>query len=246
LQLIAQWRTAYRLNDMMAHAEWMRQLEEHGFAIVPKVLALSVVVALTEQLEAHSGYAMRHLAQVVPAVNEMADSPAVRALVEPVLGSKAFLARSIFFDKTPEANWKVMWHQDLTIAVQRKIGVAGFKAWSVKEKIVHVQPPDPILERMLTVRLHLDDCDASNGALQVIAGSHQSGKLDAEAIARCRKERQPTVCAVPRGGAVLMRPLLLHASSAAHVPKHRRVIHLEFAAELLPGRLKWASCGERI
>jgi hypothetical protein len=36
-----------------------------------------------------------------------------------------------------------------------------------------------------------------------------------------------------------MRPLLLHASSPAADPRHRRVIHLEFAAEPLPGGLEW-------
>jgi ectoine hydroxylase-related dioxygenase (phytanoyl-CoA dioxygenase family) len=224
-----------------AHAAWIRDLEGHGFAMVPQVLPLSVVVTLAEQLAVHSGHALRHLTRVVPAVKEMADSSAVRSLVEAVLGPKAFLARSIFFDKTPEANWKVAWHQDLTITVQTKIEFAGFAAWSVKEGVVHVQPPVSVLERMLTVRLHLDDCDASNGALQIIAGSQKAGRMDAEAIAHWRKEKQPTICAVPRGGAVLMRPLLLHASAPASEPKHRRVVHLEFAADPLPGGLKWAS-----
>jgi hypothetical protein len=44
---------------------------------------------------------------------------------------------------------------------------------------------------------------------------------------------------IPRGGALLMRPLLLHASSACVVPKPRRVIHLEFVAEHLPDGLEW-------
>jgi ectoine hydroxylase-related dioxygenase (phytanoyl-CoA dioxygenase family) len=93
---------------------------------------------------------------------------------------------------------------------------------------------------MLTVRLHLDDCDESNGALQVIPGSHQAGRLDPDAIAQCRIQKLPTICAVARGGAVLMRPLLLHSSSTAREPKHRRVVHLEFASDPLPGGLEWA------
>ena len=36
-----------------------------------------------------------------------------------------------------------------------------------------------------------------------------------------------------------MRPLLLHASSASQSPRHRRVIHLEYAADPLPGGLVW-------
>ena len=214
-------------------------MEEHGFAIVPEVLAPATVEALIAEMANHPGHAMRHLVQSVPAVKEMADGSSVRGLVEPLLGSKAFVARSIFFDKTPQANWRVAWHQDLTIAVQAKIEVAGFTAWSVKAGAVHVQPPVSVLERMLTVRLHLDDCAASNGALQVIADSHTAGRLDASDIAQWRAEKRPTICAVSRGGALLMRPLLLHASLPAREPNHRRVVHLEFASEPLPGGLKW-------
>jgi ectoine hydroxylase-related dioxygenase (phytanoyl-CoA dioxygenase family) len=221
-------------------AGWMCALETHGFAIVPEVLSPKVVDELAEQISAHPGHALRRLTQTIPAVERMADGPAVRGLVEAALGPKAFVARSLFFDKTPEANWKVAWHQDLTIAVERRIDTAGFTGWSVKDGVPHVQPPVSILERMLTVRLHLDNCDASNGALQVVAGSHKTGRLNARSIAHWRTEKQPTICAVPRGGALLVRPLLLHSSSSAREPKHRRVVHLEFAAELLRGGLEWA------
>jgi hypothetical protein len=40
-----------------------------------------------------------------------------------------------------------------------------------------------------------------------------------------------------------MRPLLLHASASARVPGHRRVIHLEYAAESLPDGLEWYGTG---
>lgn len=36
-----------------------------------------------------------------------------------------------------------------------------------------------------------------------------------------------------------MRPLLLHASSPALAPAHRRVLHLEYAAAPLPPGLEW-------
>jgi hypothetical protein len=72
-----------------------------------------------------STHAMRHLLEAVPEVQEVAGDWMVRRLVEAVLGPKAFAVRSIFFDKTPEANWKVAWHQDMTIAVRKKIEVDG-------------------------------------------------------------------------------------------------------------------------
>lgn len=221
------------------------QLTDQGFAIVPAALPPSIVEDVIEKIRIHlegsesPGYAIRRLVQSVPRIRQVSEGETVRSLVEPILGSGAFLVRSLFFDKTPNANWKVAWHQDLMIAVREKIEVAGFSSWSVKDGVQHVQPPASILERMLTVRLHLDVCDAANGPLQVIPGSHKSGRLTARQISEWRRQRPPVTCTAPRGAAMLMRPLLLHASSAAVVPMHRRVVHLEFAAESLPGGLNW-------
>ena len=222
-------------------------LEKHGFAIVPGVLSPADVDEMIEQIQTlldagpnRSAHALRHLADMAPAVRRVAESAAVRGLVELVLGADAlFLVRSLFFDKTPEANWKVAWHQDLTITVRQRIEVPGFTAWSVKDGVNHVQAPVELLEQMLTVRLHLDECASTNGPLSVIPGSHKSGRLNARQITKWRERVQPVICLVPRGGALLMRPLILHASSAATQPKHRRVVHLEFAAESLPGGLGW-------
>lgn len=109
--------------------------------------------------------------------------------------------------------------------------------------MVHVQPPARVLERMLTVRLHLDDCDETNGPLLVLPGSHRGGRLAASEIQRQRTLTPSVACPVPGGGALLMRPLLLHASSASQSPRHRRVIHLEYAAEPLPAGLQWHQNG---
>ena len=86
---------------------------------------------------------------------------------------------------------------------------------------------------LLAIRLHVDESGIDNGPLRVIAGSHRKGRLSAEQIASWNKETAVT-CTVPKGGALVMRPLLLHASSSCVVPKSRRVIHLEFAAAELP------------
>jgi len=225
-------------------------LERQGFAVVHDVLSRQAVDELIarikilsiDNLTTHSGYAMRHLVRSVPAIRELAENAAVRDLIEPLLGPSAFVARSIFFDKTPDANWKVAWHQDLTIAVRKKVEVDGYTAWSVKEGIVHVQPPVSVLEEMVTVRLHLDDCGPENGPLQVIPKSHNTGRLTGEQISTWRAQGKPLACVVPRGGALLMRPLLLHASSPATAPMHRRVVHLEFACDPLPGGLEWEAC----
>ncbi len=63
-------------------------------------------------------------------------------------------------------------------------------------------------------------------------------RIDADAFL---KMRSPRVCAVEQGGTLLMRPLLPHASFPARVPGHRRVVHLDFAANRLPGGLRWSA-----
>jgi len=158
-----------------------------------------------------------------------------------ILGFGAFPVRGILFDKIPDANWKVPWHQDVTIAVREKAVVGGFGPWSTKAGILHVQPPASVLEKMISIRMHLDSCNESNGALQVIPGSHRSGRIAEIDIPSVLVGSQPHICAVNSGGVLLMRPLLLHASSASQSPAHRRVIHLDFVCEQLPAPLKWLS-----
>jgi len=115
----------------------------------------------------------------------------------------------------------------------------GFGPWSSKEGVTHVQPPVGVLERMVSVRLHLDDCAASNGPLRVIPGSHASGRLSVAEIAAIRAREPECVCVARAGDLLVLRPLLLHASSAATAPGHRRVLHVEYACEPLPAGMDW-------
>jgi hypothetical protein len=62
-------------------------------------------------------FAVRNLLEECSEIRKLACSQAVRRLIEPVLGVECFFVRGILFDKVPEANWKVPWHQDVTIAV---------------------------------------------------------------------------------------------------------------------------------
>ena len=182
-------------------------------------------------------HAQRNLLDV-PIVREVAVSEPVKQLVTACLGKECFAVRGILFNKTPESNWKVTWHQDKTIAVHERRDVASFSPWSVKAGVPSVHPPASIMAKMVAIRLHLDDSHEDNGPLRIIPGSHKAGCLSMEEIATWR-ERPSVVCTVPRGGAILMRPLLVHASSFCSKPEPRRVIHLEFAAEDLPSGLEW-------
>ena len=171
-------------------------------------------------------------------MRKLAVSEPVRQLINSVLGGGCFAVRGILFNKTPDSNWKVVWHQDRTIAVRERKDTANFGPWSMKAGVPHVRPPASVMAKMLAIRLHLDESHASNGPLRVIPGSHKAGCLTAEEIAAWR-ERPTVICTVPRGGAILMRPLLVHASSSCSRPEPRRVVHLEFAADDLPNGIKW-------
>lgn len=228
------------------NGDLVTRVEREGFALVPEAVPDTRVEALLAGLstlhpepESRRRGGRRQLFEALPEVRELARSGAMRAAAEAVLGPDYFAVRALLFDKTPEANWKVIWHQDLTLAVRERRDVEGFGPWSEKAGIPHVQPPTGLLERMVAVRLHLDDCGAENGPVRVLPGSHREGRLGPEAISAWRERTAPVECLVARRGLLVMRPLLLHASSPAATPAHRRVLHLEYAAEALPGGLEW-------
>jgi len=227
------------------------EVQRNGFAICEDVLPPEEMISLLGALgkidrpgslqRRGATFAVRNLLDASLEVRELADSEVVRKLVDAVLGPGCFAVRGILFDKIPDANWKVPWHQDVTIAIQAKVEAEGFGPWSTKADVLHVQPPAFVLEQMLSVRLHLDPCGEENGALRVIPGSHLQGRIREEEIARIREEVPERICAVSAGGALLMRPLLLHSSPPSQVPGHRRVVHIDFAAVKLPNGMRWFS-----
>jgi ectoine hydroxylase-related dioxygenase (phytanoyl-CoA dioxygenase family) len=223
--------------------DFVRAVEENGFATIDRYLDLdSIDLLIRSVADFHhsSGRAgIRNLLELSPHIQQLAQSQEIRDLVEPILGDGARVIRGIFFDKQPGANWKVPWHQDRTIAVKNRVDVPEYHPWSLKGGIPHVQPPTAILDQMLTVRIHLDQTDESNGALRVIPGSHCHGKLADVEIDRWKQLSSGISCNLEPGGILLMRPLLVHASSMATIPSHRRVIHLEYASCELPLGLEW-------
>ena len=122
-----------------------REIDMDGFEIIPAVVSSEAVekltAALTEWLAADQTKlrgGARHLLRTCPAVAELAVSPEIKSVLAPVLGDGAFPVRGLFFDKNPGANWKVPWHQDLTIAVAGRVDTPGFDGWSVKDGVPHV------------------------------------------------------------------------------------------------------------
>jgi ectoine hydroxylase-related dioxygenase (phytanoyl-CoA dioxygenase family) len=215
------------------------QVEAQGYAIVCRCISGETIRALETSLDA-SQHGIRNLLSN-PVVRTIAGSDEVRGPVASVLGHECFAVRGIFFNKNPKANWKVTWHQDCVIAVCEKLDIGGWGPWSNKAGVIHVRPPFTVLEQMLAIRIHLDDCGDENGPLRVIPGSHRDGFLSDSEIQNRSKEGA-VACAAVRGDAILMRPLILHSSRPAARPSNRRVVHLEFAAIELPHGAAWQDC----
>jgi len=210
-------------------------LEERGHVMVPALVPADLIEAIGQSLE-------RWLGQAAGSRNLLAH-PACRDMavrLKALLGAMGLLdARSVavqctLFDKTPDRNWLVALHQDTSIPAAGD----GMPA-VVKEGEPYVQPPIDVLQSLLAVRVHLDDCGADAGALRVVPGSHRAGRLDPEEAQALRAAHGETVCTAARGDALLMRPLLLHASSRAKSPARRRVLHFLFGPPGLPHGLAW-------
>ena len=233
---------------MNRQTSWTEDFVRDGYHLLPEVFSpsqieqilLSIEIVASDIREANRSAGVRNLLTRSKEIYELARSPQLLELVGEVLGKGCRPVKAILFDKTPDANWYVTWHQDVTIAVKEKVETIGFGAWSVKEGVHHVQPPVEILDGMLTLRIHLDECPLDNGALKVVMGSQNSGLIDQDKIPEMLAGYMVVSVPAQRGDVLVMRPLLLHSSSQSKKPQHRRVLHVEYAATELPNGLKWA------
>jgi Phytanoyl-CoA dioxygenase (PhyH) len=231
---------------------WWEQLERDGVVTLSDLFTDEAVTEITRVLETAlanpSGeeairgqegtvYAARNLLQICPEVGGFWRRSALAGHLERVLGSRFGLVRVLFFDKPPGQTWVLPWHKDLTIAVRNnRLPSSRYGKPTRKAGVPHVEAPVEVLQTMLTARIHLDEVTEENGPLKVAPGSHHSGKRLNLDIAT------PRVLHAGRGDVLLMRPLVAHCSGKSHpdTTRHRRVLHLEFAAsEQLPDGYEW-------
>ncbi|MDQ0463611.1 hypothetical protein QO010_001382 [Caulobacter ginsengisoli] len=164
---------------------------------------------------------------------------AATGIAETLLGPGARPVRAVMFDKTAADNWMVAWHQDRTVCVRERLETPGFGPWSVKHGLTHVAPPIDVLEAMVTLRLHLDDCGPDNAPLQAALGSHRLGRVAASDAAGRALTHPILECLAASGDVWAYSTPILHASARARVPARRRVLQLDYAAFDLPGGLQW-------
>jgi len=164
---------------------------------------------------------------------------AIGTLIAPFAGDLAVPVRAILFDKNPASNWSLAWHQDRTICVRERREVPGFGPWTVKSGLLHVAPPFELLQRMVTIRIHLDDVPADNAPLLIAPGSHRFGLVREEAIDAVVAQCGVHACIAEAGDIWVYATPILHASEAARLPTARRVLQVDYAGFDLAGGLRW-------
>lgn len=214
---------------------WIGAIENQGFAIIPEVLRDEDVSDLTETLDKsalpRSRAGVRHVLRD-PIVANVARDSRLLSIAQEILGGSAIPFRATFFDKSPESNWLVAWHQDTALPLRERRETESWGPWSMKEGVNYAHAPASALSNVVALRVHLDDSTTDNGPLRVLPGTHRSGVLTDQEIRGLADRVSPVECLVPKGGVVAMRPLIVHSSSKSRVPAARRVLHIEYAVSL--------------
>ncbi len=230
-------------------------LAENGFIILPNSIDDSTLASSADAIEqvsitntnfrrTNDLFAIRNLLQEVPELDKLLWHAPFNRLLDQVVGYGTDCVKAIYFDKPAGSNWVVPWHQDLQISVDRQESVARWTNWNRRHGQWRVQPSTYYLNYLTTVRIHLDECDETNGALKVIPGSHKRGILT-DADLQSLDKTQAVTCCVPKGGLLIMKPLLVHASGKSTGSGNRRVIHLELTDRSLPKGLQWREYSRR-
>lgn len=234
----------YELNDSSLE-NLVHKVEHKGSAILHHIFSKKEVNVLKGTihnfLKEHpeeKPHGIRNLIGKIPTLQKLIFNTNLVTILKRI-DKNLFLTKAIYFDKSPEANWYVTFHQDVTINVTDKIETPGFSGWTKKGDHYGVSPTEDILKSTITIRIHLDDTSTKNGALKVILGSHNKKLTDTE-IHLITQSSIPFDCEVNAGGIHIMKPLLLHASYKSVNEKHRRVLHLEFNTMELPNGMEWS------
>ncbi len=175
----------------------------------------------------------------VPWCRELAGQLAAHPAIAAALPVGAVPVQCHYLKKYKEENWLVPAHQDLAISVKERVEHPELTGWSEKDGNLSVQPPTSVMESLIAVRLHIDECGRHDGPLRVVPGSHTRGRLSVGDILMARARGGETDCIVQRGGAMLHKPLIIHASSKIQSRSPRRVLHFVFGPATLPFGLQW-------
>ncbi|MCC9073105.1 phytanoyl-CoA dioxygenase family protein [Flavobacterium sp. F-65] len=232
--------------------KYIDEINADGFTIIENVYNESEIEKLISIIESSTEnkaekttfrksedlFAIRQFHKEIPETLDYIFNQNLKDIIQSNFGENYFITKSIYFDKPEKSNWFVAYHQDLTISVDKKIDIKNFENWTTKQNQFAVQPPKEILEKNFTIRIHIDKTTKDNGALKVINSSHSKGIYRVENMDL--KNEKETICEVDKGGIMIMKPLLFHASNKTTNNERRRVIHIEFSNLELPNGLEWS------
>ena len=208
-------------------------IRARGYALLSRVFTPSELFAVSAELSKQdlkrSKAGARHVLSLA-SVAELAQSSSLMEIARGILGETAIPFRATFFDKSPNSNWLVAWHQDTALPLTTRMDVPGWGPWSTKDGVVYSHAPAEALEQVLALRVHLDDSTTENGPLRVIPDTHKIGVLTDQEIQQHIGDSSGVECVIPVGGIIAMRPLIIHASSKSDSELPRRVLHIEYAA----------------
>jgi len=204
-----------------------------GYALYQAVVPAAEIRALLHETRSipRSRAGARHLLGHAP-VAGIAREPRLLAIAGGWLGAPALPFRVTLFDKNADSNWLVVWHQDTALPLTARTANEGWGPWSSKEGIDYAHAPASALERVIALRLHLDDATPENGPLRVLSGTHRLGVLTDAQVNEQARRIEPQACCIQAGGVMAMRPLLIHASSKSGGLQPRRVLHIEYTASM--------------
>ena len=202
----------------MSHA-----FEREGFTVVERVVSDSECEVLIDSLPQIDSSGSRALLALTP-FRRLAESMRNGMLSQHLNGLVA--VECILFRKSSEHNWAVRLHRDAVLPVQ---GSGAWPSSGTKEGMECARPPRDFMDRCVAVRVHLDGAPIED--ISVVAGSHLDTQKHDRALAK------PVT--VPKGGALLMRPTLAHASSKLEAVQQRRVLHFVYAPEPIPQGYAW-------
>lgn len=211
-----------------------------GFACVPGVISASECTVIADRVAAlGSQSAGTRCLLADDWCRDLAHRLHRHSAIADVIPAAFAAVQCTYFEKSVERNWLVPRHQDLSIPVASRIEHAALRGWSEKEGSLYVQPPADLLAQLVAIRVHLDPCLEADGPLQCMPGTHRFGRIAADDVSRHRVSGEFVSCTMACGDALLMRPLVLHASSKADGNSRRRVLHFVFGPRELPFGLSW-------
>jgi hypothetical protein len=112
-------------------------LHQNGFTTLPDIYTISEVNSLVQIIvnttqnspnfrQSNDLFAIRNLFSEIPELQNVLWNDKLKILIKDLFGENYFNVKAVYFDKPPQSNWIVAWHQDLTISVSDKVDIEGF------------------------------------------------------------------------------------------------------------------------